>query len=61
MLALNNLPQWYHALFTSRRFRRVTADRFFISIEARDPQFDPVETRAFLASLGGSAVEEVRD
>jgi len=61
MIALNGLPQWYHALFTRPRFRRVTADRFFISIEATDPQFDPVRTRALLESLGGSVIEEVED
>jgi hypothetical protein len=59
MLALNNLPQWYHALFTNRRFRRTTADRFFVSVEARDVRFNPVQTRLFLESLGGGAVEEV--
>ncbi|HUU82644.1 MAG TPA: DUF3341 domain-containing protein [Phycisphaerae bacterium] len=61
MLALNNLPQWYHALFHQPRFRRVTADRFMISVEARDPKFDPAETRALLESLGGSDVELVED
>jgi hypothetical protein len=61
MIVLNGLPEWYHALFNRRRFRRVTADRFFISVEARDPKFDSRKTRAFLESLGGSAFEEVED
>lgn len=61
MLALNNLPQWYHALFTRDRFRRTTADRFFISVEARDSRFNPVQTRRFLESLGGGAIEEVHE
>lgn len=61
MIVLNGLPEWYHALFSRRRFRRVTADRFFISVEARDPKFDARQTRAFLESLGGSAPEEVED
>jgi len=61
MLVLNNLPEWYHALFHSPRFRRATADRFYISIEARDPRFDAEATRAFLESLGGSPVEEVKE
>lgn len=60
MLALNGLPQPYHPLFASKRFRRVTTDRFFIAIEAADPKFDPAETRKLLASLGGSEPEEVR-
>jgi hypothetical protein len=59
MLALNLLPQLAHPLHSSRGFKRATDDRFFISIEARDPIFDPVATRELLESLGGSAVEEV--
>jgi hypothetical protein len=60
MLVLNGLPALYHPLLTNDRFRRATADRFFISIETDDPRFDPVATALFLRSLGGSAVEEVR-
>jgi hypothetical protein len=61
MLAFNDLPLWYHALFRSERFRRATNDRFFISIEARDPKFDPETARALLASLRGATVEEVEE
>jgi hypothetical protein len=61
MLVLNGLPTWYRALFRSPRFRRATADRFFICIEALDPKFDRRGTKTFLESLGGSAVEEVTD
>lgn len=61
MLALNMLPQWYFAAFKSKRFRRVTSDRFIITIEARDPKFDAVGTRAFMQTLGGSDVEAVED
>jgi hypothetical protein len=59
MILLNGLPRWYHALFTSKRFRRVTADRFFISVEASDPRFHIDKTKAFLGSLGGSEAMEV--
>ncbi len=61
MIVLNGLPAWYHALFSRRAFRRTTADRFFISVEADDPKFDVTETKAFLAALGGGAVETVED
>ncbi len=61
MWGLNGMPRLYHPLFTNRRFRRATQDRFFIVIEARDPQFDTEQTRAFLASLGGSEVEDVNE
>jgi hypothetical protein len=61
MLALNNLPLHYHPLLNKERFRRATSDRYFISIEADDPRFDPEETLAFAESLGGTAVEKVMD
>ena len=61
MLAFNGLPELYHALFTRPRFRRVTADRFFVSVEARDPHFDPRQTRELLEELGGTVVEEVEE
>mgnify|MGYP000110392637 CR=1 FL=1 len=59
MLAANGLPQFYHPLFRVERFRRATTDRFFISIEARDPKFDVVATRALLEASGGAPVVEV--
>lgn len=59
MLGLNQLPQFYHPLFNVERFSRATNDRFFISIEAKDPQFDLEKTEKFLGSLGGLAVERV--
>ncbi len=61
MWILNGLPRWYHPLFTSRRFRRATQDRYFIVIEAQDPKFNLERTRDFLASLGGAVVEEVNE
>ena len=59
MWGLNGLPKLYNPLFKSRRFRRATQDRFFIVIEAEDPQFDAQRTRAFLDSLGGLNIEEI--
>jgi len=59
MLVLNRLPEWAHPLLRHARFRRATADRFYIVIEARDPAFAAGPTREFLASLGGGAVEIV--
>ncbi|MCX7016445.1 MAG: DUF3341 domain-containing protein [Candidatus Sumerlaeota bacterium] len=58
---LNGLPMLYHAVFTSRRFRRATTDGFYIAIEARDPTFDLERTREFAASLGGVAVEPLEE
>lgn len=60
MLAFNNLPQLFHPLHSSRLVRRATDDRFCISVEASDPEFDVIRTRELLESLGGLEVEEVR-
>ncbi len=61
MWGLNGMPRLYHPLFKSRRFRRATADRFFIAVEASDRKFDLERTREFLASLGGTSVEAVEE
>lgn len=57
MLAFNGLPRFHHPLFQSERFERVTDDKFFISIESADPQFDPQKTAALLSSLGAVHTE----
>jgi len=59
MLALNGLPQPYHPVFNAPRFALATRDRFFLCIEATDPRFDPVATRAFLEGLGAREVTDV--
>jgi len=61
MLILNGLPRWYHSLFRSTNFKRVTDDAFFICIEAKDPKFNLSETRHFLESIGGRNIEVVED
>ncbi len=61
MLAFNGLPRLHHPVFQSERFKRATDDRFFISIEARDPRFRSEETRSFLESLGPAQVESLED
>ena len=57
MLVLNFLPMLYHPLLKHERFARVTDDGFIVSIEARDPRFDPDKTRQLLESLGGTHID----
>ncbi len=57
VLGLNRLPQFWHPVFSSPRFRRVTTDGFFLGIEARDPRFCETSTRELLESLGAQCVE----
>src|SRR5262249_34235452 len=58
MLALNRLPQPYHAIFSAPGFERASVDRFFLCIEETDPRFDRKQTAQFLEGLGASHVSE---
>jgi hypothetical protein len=58
MLAINKLPMLNHPLFNSRRFERVTDDRFYIAIESDDPKFGD-DVFKFLEGLGATHVEYV--
>jgi hypothetical protein len=59
MLMLNGLPRLYHPIFNVERFRRVTLDRFFLTIRSDDPRFDVEKTGRLLERLGAVAIEEV--
>jgi hypothetical protein len=61
MLVLNKLPMLYNPLFKSERFRRVTNDRFFIAVDATDPNFDEKQTETLLRSLNPIALERFTD
>ncbi len=58
-LGLSGLPQPYHPMFNLPEFERASQDRFFLCIEAADPQFDTPRTRSFLESLDPLTVKEV--
>ncbi|MEM9553595.1 MAG: DUF3341 domain-containing protein [Acidobacteriota bacterium] len=57
----NGMPRLYHPVFKSRRFRRATADRFFLVLEASDRRFDLRRTQEFAASLGGVHVQQLEE
>jgi hypothetical protein len=59
MFALNGLPHPYHPVFNVARFAEASRDRFFLVIEAADPQFDRRATEEFLRGLDPSEVMEV--
>lgn len=59
MFALNGLPLPYHPVFNVDRFRMASTDKFFLCVEATDPNFDLEKTKAFLQSL--NPVDEVEE
>ena len=61
MFLLNGLPRLHHPLFSSTAFERFSDDAFFISIEAKDANFDVEGTRSFLTELGATSIELVEE
>lgn len=59
MIFLNGLPRPYHSIFNAKNFERATYDRFFLCIEATDPQFETTDVARFLQSTGADDVSEV--
>jgi hypothetical protein len=60
MLAANGLPQPHHPLFNSQAFsERANVDRYFLCVEAADPDFRADEVRAFLRGLSPVEVHDV--
>ncbi len=61
MFGLNQIPRHHHPVFYSDRFESFSNDKFFVSIEAEDKQFDVAKTREFLESLHPSFLELVEE
>ena len=57
---MNLLPRYHHPVFTSKRFARVTDDRFFIYIDASDENFDAAASAAVLEE-GSAGLETLVD
>lgn len=61
MFFLNKLPMHYHPVLKAPQFVRALDDRFYIVIEANDPKFNAVETRALLQRAGGKDIVEIEE
>ena len=59
LFALCGLPQPYHPVFNVPQFARASRDRFFLVIEAIDPNYDEKSTKAFLTTLNPVSIAEV--
>jgi hypothetical protein len=61
MFALNMMPRPYHPLDKVPAFKRVTDDKFFLSIEVSDPLFDMDRTQELLKEIGGTGITVVEE
>jgi len=61
VFVLCRLPRYHHPLFGTPLFARATTDAFYLYIAGDDPKFDRDQTRAFLATLHATGIEEVQD
>jgi hypothetical protein len=59
MFLLNKLPMHYHPVMKHPDFHRATNDRILLVIEARDPRYNPANTRALLELSGGRDIAEL--
>ncbi|PKL86638.1 MAG: hypothetical protein CVV22_00675 [Ignavibacteriae bacterium HGW-Ignavibacteriae-1] len=52
-------PNNSHPLHDTEYMKRVSSDKYGVTIEAADPNFDLEKVKAFLAKLGGTNVEPI--
>ena len=60
MWILNGLPRFSNPLHRVSRFKRVTNDKFFLCLEAKDEKFNRSASEDQLNKWGAVAIEEVR-
>jgi hypothetical protein len=61
MLFLCGLPLPHHPMFGVRHFDNASNNRFFLCVEARDPQFDREAVADLLAQMDPLEVSEVEN
>ena len=59
MIFLNGLPQPYHPVFNVPRFALATREKFFLLVEASDPNYDYEKTKSFMNELDPQEVFDV--
>jgi hypothetical protein len=59
MWGMNGLPRFYHPVVKHPSFGRASDDKFFVSIEASEPKYDPVAIKQLLEKLGAHEAQEV--
>lgn len=61
MWGLNKLPRFSNPVFTDPRFDRVTDDKFFVFVDAKDDQYDAIGVRKLFEETGSEYVADVVD
>jgi hypothetical protein len=61
MFIANALPRHHHPLMRKDRFLSSSDDRFFVCIEASDPNFDPERIRSLFERARATSVELVEE
>jgi hypothetical protein len=59
MFFLNRMPVYHHPLFDIAKFAKVTDDKFFLMIEARDKKYDRNKVIEFLNNTGAKTTTVV--
>jgi hypothetical protein len=58
MFVYNRLPMPYHPIFNAKNFERASQDKFFLAVEAVDPNYDAKKIESLMKSNGAVEVSE---